>query len=172
MLRARDLMTEDVLTIPSSASVAEAIVLMQAEKVRSLLAIDTETPQEYGMLTERDIVYRVIAPGTDPAEVSVSTIMRQPCISIQPDHTIQDVAQLFAYSGIQRAPVMNNETLLGIISVTDIIMKLDMGSQMPEDTLSHRIQEVLLHTRVSSNPEEQIAKETAIAWNLVEELEE
>lgn len=172
MLKARDLMTEDVLTISSEATVAQAIALMQAEKVRSLIVVCPKMPEPYGILTERDILYRVVAPDLDPALIIVGDIMRQPCISIQPDHSIQEVAQLFSYSGIQRAPVIESETLLGVISATDIVMKLDLGNQKPADRLSRQIQEALRHSRITSSQDEQMEKETAIAWNIVEELEQ
>lgn len=173
MLYARDLMTEDILSISSEVSVAEAIALMQMEKVRSLIVLDPEEELNgltCGILTERDIVYKVIAPGLNPKSIRVANIMREPCITVHPDQTIQEVALLFADTGIQRAPVMVGDTLIGVISATDLIMKLDMGLQTPADILSRRIQEALLHTRVAGNQDDQIAQETAIAWKIREEL--
>lgn len=123
MLTAADLMTEPVCTIASSDTVAKAIDLLQQRQLRSLIVERRSAEMPYGIITERDIVYKVIARGHDPARVFVQDVMRQPCIAIEPDLTLEEVAQLFADTGIQRAPVMRDGQLLGVISVSDILHK-------------------------------------------------
>ncbi|MCM1984652.1 CBS domain-containing protein [Lyngbya confervoides] len=170
MLRARDLMTENVLSIHSSVTVAQAIALMQMENVRSLIVICPEDSSSLGIITERDIAYHIIAPQVDPETVLVRDIMRKPCICATPELTLSEIAQIFAETGIQRAPVIEGDELLGIISTTDLLMKLEVGQQQPVDPLSRRIQEALRHARVLQNPEERMAQETEIAWNVVEAM--
>ena len=147
MLLARDLMTNDVRTIHNQVTVAQAIALMQSEHVRSLIVICPEDADGYGIMTERDIIYQVIAPQRDPTNVRVNEIMRKPCISVHPDLEVHEVAQVFADTGIQRAPVIVNHELLGVISITDLLMKMDVGSQPTIDTLSRHLQEALFHAR-------------------------
>lgn len=172
MLKVKDIMTEEVLTIASSVTVAEAIALMQQKKVRSLIVICPNEPVTYGIVTERDIVYKVLSTNTDPATLTTREIMRQPCISVHPEMNIPEVAQLFADTAIQRAPVMEDGTLLGVISVTDILMKINVGKQQAVDTLSLRIQDALQHARIiCGNQDEQISRECAVAWDIVEELQ-
>ncbi|WP_404790256.1 CBS domain-containing protein [Altericista sp. CCNU0014] len=171
MLKAKDIMTENVLTILSTVTVAQAIALMQDKKIRSLIAVCPDEPARYGIVTERDIVYKVMAVGTDPSLVKVGDIMRQPCIEVHPELNLQEVAQLFADSGIQRAPVIDRGELLGIISATDLVMKTDVGEQIAIDTLSLRIQEALNHARIVCDPETQVSRECAVAWDIVEELQ-
>ena len=171
MFRATDIMTEQVFTISSSATVAQAIALMQAKKVRSLIVDRAHDLDTYGILTERDVVYNVTASGQDPNQIPVHKIMRKPCIVVKPDLNIEQVAQLFADTGIQRAPVIRDRELLGIISVTDILMKSDVGAQPLADALSRKIQNALRHARVICGDEqEQISQECAVAWDVVEEL--
>lgn len=172
MLRAKDIMTEAVLTIPATVTVAQAIALMQQQTVRSLIVICPDDAITYGIVTERDIVYKVLVTGTDPATLSVRDIMRHPCISVHPEMNLVDVAQLFADTAIQRAPVIEDGTLLGVISVTDMVLKMNVGNQAAVDTLSLRIQEALQHARViCGNPDEQVSRECAVAWDIVEELQ-
>jgi CBS domain-containing protein len=171
MLKVKDIMTEGVLTILSTVTVAQAIALMQSKKIRSLIAICPDAPARYGIVTERDIVYKVMAVGTDPSTVKVGDIMRQPCIEVHPELNLQEVAQLFADSAIQRAPVIENGELLGIVSATDLVMKTDVGEQDAIDTLSLRIQEALSHARIVCDPEMQVSRECAVAWDIVEELQ-
>ena len=122
-LMVRDIMTQPVIVIRSAATIADAMWMMRARKVRSLI-VETISPHiSYGILSERDIVYNVIAPGKDPSLVKVASVMRHPCIELPPEATVQEAAQLLSDAGIHRAPVIQARQLLGMLSVTDIIEK-------------------------------------------------
>ncbi|MFH7242811.1 MAG: CBS domain-containing protein [Spirulina sp.] len=123
MLTVTDIMTTDVLLIVSSATVAEAIDLMQRRQVRSLLVERRHGGMPYGMITERDIVYTVVARGHDPERVIVQDIMHQPCIALTPELTVQEASRVLSETGLHRAPVVKHGRLLGVISVTDILMR-------------------------------------------------
>ena len=131
MLTVADIMTPHVTTVSSGATVANAIELMQQQQIRALLVEHRDQDMPFGMVTERDIVYTVVARGHDPAKVLVQDIMRQPCISLAPDLTVQEASQVLSDTGVQRAPVVQDGQLLGVISVTDILMR-----GMPMLTLS------------------------------------
>ena len=169
-MKAADIMTTEVLMIHSSATVAQAIALMQNKKLRSLMVKPSDDSDDYGIVTETDIIYAVTARDKDPEQVRVYQIMTKPCIVVDPDLSIADVARLFAETGIQKAPVIKNK-LLGIISATDILMKIKVKPLSSKDILSQRIGEALLHTRVCLDREEQIAQESEIAWDVIEELQ-
>jgi len=122
MLKARDIMTNRVITIQSLATVAEALELMRQHHVHALV-VDHSGPEDaYGLIIDEDIVYNVIAEGENPAAVQVYEVMTKPCVVINPDLGVEYVAKLFANVGIRCAPVIQ-EQLLGIISVTDILHK-------------------------------------------------
>ena len=123
MLTVADIMTTSVLLIASSATVAEAIELMQQKQVRSLLVERRHAGMPYGMVTERDIVYTVVARGHDPERVIVQDIMHQPCIALTPELTLEEASKLLSETGLHRAPVVKQGRLLGVISVTDILMR-------------------------------------------------
>ncbi len=122
MLRARDIMTSRVITLPSSASVAEALELMRKHRVHELVVERSSADDAYGIVTDEDIVYNVLAEGEDPAAVQVHEIMMKPCVVVNPDLGVEFVAKLFANVGIRCAPVIQDK-LLGIISVSDILHK-------------------------------------------------
>jgi len=121
-LKAKDIMTTEVVTIEPSATVAEAVALMKEKGLRALIVERTNEEDAYGIVTETDIVYKVVAQGLSPQSVLVREIMTKPCIVVNPDLSVENVARLFAMTGIRRAPVIR-ERLLGVISVTDIIPK-------------------------------------------------
>ena len=169
-MKAADIMTKEVLMINSAATVAQAIALMQHKKIRSLIVTPDDEGDAYGIVTETDIVYGVTARGKDPEQVRIHQIMTKPCVFVNPDLSIANVARLFAETGIQKAPVIKDQ-LLGIISVTDILMKIKVAPISSRDILSQRIGEALLHSRVCRDPEDQIAQESEIAWDVLEELQ-
>jgi CBS domain-containing protein len=122
MLKARDIMTTRVITIESLATTAEALELMRQHQVHALV-VDRGGPDDaYGLITDEDIVYNVMAEGEDPLAVHVYEVMTKPCVVVNPDLGVAFVAKLFANVGIRCAPVIQ-EKLLGIISVTDILHK-------------------------------------------------
>lgn len=123
MLTVADIMTRNATTIASGATVADAIELMQQGQIRALLVEHRSQDMPFGMVTERDIVYTVVARGHNAEQVLVQDIMRQPCISLDPDLTVQEASQMLSDTGMQRAPVVQDGLLLGVISVTDILMR-------------------------------------------------
>lgn len=165
-MRAADIMTTNVFTIDSLATVAEAIALMQDKKVRSLI-VEPGEDYAYGIVTETDIVYKVATKDVDPESVMIYQIMTKPCIVVNPDLDLKNVARLFAETGISRAPVIQ-EQLLGIISVTDLVMKSKIASQSARDSLSSKIQSTLLHSRVALDSQTEIDQECEAAWDVVE----
>lgn len=169
MLTVQDIMTTPVILIRSSATVENAIWLMRANRVRSLIVEISAENGSYGMLTERDIVYKVIAPGNNPAFVRVQSIMREPCIQIPYNATVQEAAQMLADSGIQRAPVMDHNTLLGMISVTDILTKSHLFSPT-QDELSQRVMEAMRHACVVGDEDMRVKQECEIAWQVFETM--
>ena len=122
MQTAKEIMTTEVVTIQASTSVAEAMGLMRNKHVRDLVVEPLHKEDAYGIVTEADIAYKVAAYGKDPKTVSVGDIMTKPCITVNPDMTVENVARLFATSHIHRAPVVKDE-LLGIVSISDILLK-------------------------------------------------
>ncbi len=120
MQTAKEVMSKQVITVQSSISVAKAIGLMREKHIRDLIVEPNGGSDAYGILTEADIVYKVAAQGKNPDTVLVSEIMTKPCLEIDPDMRVQEVAQLFANHHIHRAPVIKGE-LLGIITVFDIV---------------------------------------------------
>ncbi len=120
MQTASEIMTKNVVTTKDSASVAEALKLMRDQKIRDLVVEPGRKGDSYGILTEADVVYKVAAEGKNPKDVLVGEIMTKPCIEVDPDMTVQEVAQLFANNRIHRAPVIR-ENLLGFITVFDIV---------------------------------------------------
>ncbi|MGB3300934.1 MAG: CBS domain-containing protein [Phormidesmis sp.] len=169
MLTVSDIMTKPVVVIRSSATIANAMWVMRSQRVRSLVVEKLDPEVSYGMLTEKDIVYNVIAQGDNPGFVRVGEVMRYPCAYCSPETTIREAARMLAEADTDRAPVIEKNQLVGIVSVTDI---LDKGSlpAPPYDELSRRIQDALQNTRIIDDEEARIEQESDVAWRVLEDM--
>ncbi len=170
MATAKDIMTDEVATIKGSATVAEAVQLMKFKQLHSLIVERRGSDDAYGIVTNTDIVNKVVAYGKDPTAVKVSEIMTKPCLVINPDLSIEYVARLFAHFGIDRAPVIQNE-LLGIISDTDILFKGDFIDNPRVPLLQKALQAEVAHARAISAAKGPYSKAGKAAWEAVAELE-
>lgn len=169
MLTVRDIMTRSVVVVRSSATIENAIWLMRAKQVRSLIVEKAFEEAPYGIITEKDIVYGVTALGKDPSMVFVGGLMRRPCIEMPSYISIEDAAQRLSDAGIHRAPVVENNQLLGILSVTDILIKGTLDTPA-EDQLSINIKAALQQARIIDNAEAQIQQECDLAWQVYEAM--
>lgn len=170
MLKAKDIMTTDVVTIRGSATVAEAVKQMNDLCLRALIVQRRHEQDAYGIVTETDVIYKVTAYGKDPKKMRVYEIMTKPCISVNPDLGVEYVARLFAQTGIRRAPVIQEE-LLGIVSVTDILSKGDFVEKPKSIVLAERIEEAIKEARAICAEKGATSRECAAAWDIVEELQ-
>lgn len=170
MMKAEDIMTKDVVTIRGSATVAEAVGLMKEKRIRALVVDRRHEDDAYGIVTETDIVYKVIAYGKDPKQIRVYEIMSKPCIVVNPELGVEYVARLFANIGIHRAPVIQGK-LLGIITITDILTKSNFVETPRALLLEEKIQKAIEEARAICTQHGAYSKACAVAWDEVEELQ-
>ena len=116
--KVKDFMTREVIVISPEATVLEAAKLMVEKDVGSLVVKGEKG--ELGIITERDILRRVVAQEKDPRKVKVKDIMSTPIITCTPETTIDEAAALMATSRIRRLPVIDNDKVVGIITAYDI----------------------------------------------------
>ena len=166
----KDIMTEEVITVKGSATVAEAVLLMKYEGVHSLV-IERCTPDDaYGIVTSADIANKIAARGRDPKITNVSEIMTKPCLVVSPDLAIEYVAQLFSWFGIDHAPVVEGD-LLGVISHTDILFKGNMVENPRVPLLQKALEKAIARARAASAAEGPNAKASCEAWEEANEIE-
>jgi CBS domain-containing protein len=123
MPKAKDIMTTDVMTIDGTATVAEAVAKMKQFNVRSLIVERRTEDDAYGVVTQRDIVYKIVAKGLEPGQVRVADIMAKPLVVVNPNLDVKYVARLLANMGLSRAPVIGEHRLLGVVTLSDIVNK-------------------------------------------------
>jgi len=170
MMKAKDIMSLNVATINSSATVAEAVRLLRLTQLRALIVEPSTSEDTYGIVTQSDITIKVIAVGKDPQNISVSEIMSKPCIVIDSELSIENVARLFAQADIWRAPVIQDD-LVGVISVTDILNKGDFVAKQKLIFLKSELQKAISNARSICGMYGVYSLEAADAWKLVDKIE-
>ncbi|MGB7441078.1 MAG: CBS domain-containing protein [Coleofasciculaceae cyanobacterium] len=170
MMKAVEIMSKEVVTIRGAAKVAEAVNIMREKSLRALIVDRTHDQDAYGIVTETDIVCKVTAFGKNPKEVRVYEIMTKPCIVVNPDLGVEYVARLFVNNGIHQAPIIQ-KGLLGIISITDILIKSDFIEQPQAIILEQKIREGIKNARAICEQVGATSKECITTWQIIEELE-
>lgn len=94
--------------------------LMKEGKVGSIIIMD-QNNKPVGIITERDIVRRGVSDSKDPKTTKATEIMSNPLITVEKDTYLYEAAKKMVKNKIRRLPVVENNTLVGIVTVTDII---------------------------------------------------
>ena len=126
IIRARDVMNKGIVSIDGMATAREAAAKMRSEKVASLLVNKRHADDAWGILVVQDFIKGVIMAGRSPVEVNVYEIMTKPIITVPADMDIRYVARLIYRAGIRRAPVEECGELIGMISLTALILENEL----------------------------------------------
>jgi CBS domain-containing protein len=122
----RDVMTRPVITADADIDILTAAKRMALANVGCLIiVVSGEKP--IGILTERDLVKKIVAKAADPQAVKVGDVMSSPLVTISPEASLRDAASLMLKSGVKRLPVTSNERLEGIITDTDLVSGSSLG---------------------------------------------
>ncbi len=116
----KDVMTKNVVTANLDASVIEIAELMKRYGIGSVVVIDDKR-NPVGIVTERDLVIKVLAEHRSPAETRVREIMSKPIISVSSKTGLLDAARIMARRNIRRLVVIDEGKLVGIVTSKDIL---------------------------------------------------
>jgi CBS domain-containing protein len=133
----RDVMSKDVRVVRPDSSVKEVVATMNKFDIGSIVVVQGERP--VGIITERDILRRIVEPCLAPETLTARQIMTSPVITIDENASINEAAKLMAKKRIKRLLVTrNNDELVGIITFTDIVTKVpDLLSILEELVRPH-----------------------------------
>jgi len=124
-------MTPDLKSLEATASVRAAAELMRESDIGDVVVL--ENNRLCGIVTDRDIVVRVLADGSDPGMVTVGEICSRELTTVPPTASIDDAIRLIRQKAIRRLPVVeDNGEILGIISIGDIAVAKDRESALAD----------------------------------------
>jgi len=131
-----DIMSSPVVTIDSEANARDAALLMTDRRIGSIIV--EKQGQPIGIVTERDMLERVVSLCKDPCETKMKEIMSSPLITTSKEIGILDAMRKMRENGISRLVVMDNSTLLGVVSERDIVRAVSISSLTSFSTLLRR----------------------------------
>jgi CBS domain-containing protein len=135
-----NIMSKNVLTVDKTNSLQQAALKMMKSNVGCVIV--TENTKPIGIVTERDFV-RIAAKG-NPLFTNIYEVMSSPLITISPEETVWEAAEMMKEKGIHKLPVKKNDKIVGIVTTTDIVKIASLGS----DSQMHKIcDEILLRMK-------------------------
>jgi CBS domain-containing protein len=121
--KARDIMSTDVDIINADETVLDAAKQLADKDVGALPICDTDGKVK-GMLTDRDIVVKVLAKGQDPSTVKAGDLIQGEAVTIGADDSVEEALATMAKYKVRRLPVIDGTKLVGIVAQADIARAL------------------------------------------------
>ncbi len=123
----KEIMTREVCTVKRKESLLEAAKKMLEYGVGSVVVVENGRP--VGIVTEKDILYKVVSKNRVPSDVKIEEIMSTPLITIKPTTSLREATDIMKKRGIRRLPVVDdNGNLIGIVTDNDILsVAIDLG---------------------------------------------
>lgn len=122
----RELMTSDATCIGENESVAEAARRLTALDIGSM-PICGEDGRLKGMLTDRDIVVKVVAKGRDPETVTAGSLGEGKPVTIGADDSLEEAIRTMSQHQVRRLPVIDGHQLVGMLSQADLALNAEEG---------------------------------------------
>jgi CBS domain-containing protein len=136
-----------VVSAAAETPVARLAEEMDAQVVGSVVVLGPEE-RAAGIVTDRDIALRVIAPGRDPATTPASSIMSAPLVAAEPDQPIEEILAKMSGAGVRRIPILREGRAVGIVSFDDLLVLF--GREL--DRLGRGVAEEVRAARLRSYP--------------------
>jgi len=133
----KEIMTRDVVTVDIKGEVLTLAKKMLELNVGNVIITDRNKP--IGIVTERDIVRKIISRNLKPSDISIKELMTTPLITIPSTEDVTDAMQKMVKMEIRRLPVVENSKLVGIVTDIDLIaVSAEMGSIFSDLLALHR----------------------------------
>ena len=118
MAKVRDIMQKNVITIESEKKSLDAAIMLKEKEISFLVVVKEGKP--IGIVSERDIVRKIVADNNDAQTTQLETIMSKNFKWVEPNASIESAVQKMLNNNIRRLVVLENENLVGVITQTDL----------------------------------------------------
>lgn len=119
--KVKEIMNTKLETIRPDATVYDAIEKLVDKRMRSLIVIPKDEKDVYGVITVRDIVFKVVAQHLDPHKIKVEEIASKPVISIDKETELEHLIKLMEKFNIARVFVHEGKQIVGVVSLLDVM---------------------------------------------------
>lgn len=141
-MKVKDIMTKSVVSLNSNDTVQKAANVMSEHNIGSVPVCDSNNV--IGIITDRDITVRTVAAGKDAKNQAVREIMSSNPATGTPEMDIQDASRIMSERQIRRLPIIENQSLVGVVSLGDIAV---------DPKLNHQAEQALSSISEPSTPE-------------------
>lgn len=117
-LKVEDVMVKEVITVDENSTVKEAVDIMNKAEIGCLIVVSKG--RTVGIVTERDLLKRVIAEARDVSKTRVKEIMTSPLMVVEPGKMLEEAAKMMFQMKIKKLAVVDGKRLVGLVSLTDI----------------------------------------------------
>lgn len=149
-------MTRDVKTAKTEDTVLRVADVMNKYEIGCVIVTENEKP--VGILTERDILKRVVLKRKDPVETAVGEVMSKPLVTVRPQTPVSRAARKMIKSKIKKLIVTHYNSLLGILSLTDLVPLLETENMIDSLPLKDAPKSVRKVFEIYTDPIRQIRK--------------
>ncbi len=118
---------DKVVTIDASATVYQAIERMVENNVGSIIVLDKEAIA--GIFTERDYLRRIVLRGRTSRDTPIHEAMTKDIVFVEPSSTVKECLAIMTRQKIRHLPVLDDETLTGVISIGDCVKEVSRGAE-------------------------------------------
>jgi len=122
IVRVRDVMRPEIDIVDGMTTISDALTQMKSIKNKMLIVDKRHDDDEYGVVRMSDIAHHVLAQDKSPERVNVYEIMIKPAITVDASMDIRYCARLMERLKLSRSPVMENGKLVGVISLTRMVL--------------------------------------------------
>jgi len=129
--RISELMTPNPVALTNNASLQDAAIAMRDRDIGDVVVTKPDGTV-CGIVTDRDIVVRAIAEGNDPSTMTLEDVCTHRLVAVGPDDPVALAVKKMEEQAIRRLPVMDNGTLVGIVSIGDLAIERDRHSALGE----------------------------------------
>ncbi|MEM1557635.1 MAG: CBS domain-containing protein [Thermoproteota archaeon] len=141
-LTVEEVMSFPILTVNPDESVRAAVVKMVEHDISSLIVVDEEN-RDIGIITERDVIEKVVAKNKDPDSVKVREVMSNPLKKISSDSSIIEALEKMRRSKIKKLGVEREGKLVGIVSERDLVYAIPAMYELVAVTSTERLRGVV-----------------------------
>jgi len=146
MLKVKDVMVTDLVTVKADISVKKAVKVMNDFEIGCLIVV--ENGEAVGIITERDILKRIVVEGRDPEKTLVGEVMSKPLIVTSPETSLEEAIESMFKHKIKKLPVVEGGKLVGLVTFTDIariqpVMEKILRKLMEKYEVPRRISKVV-----------------------------
>jgi len=123
----QDVMTRNPKVLRGSSTIMEAARAMRDFKIGDVIIVD-ETNQVRGIVTDRDLVVKAVAAGSDASKITIESVCTKDVTALTPTQTTDDAVKMMREKAIRRLPVVDGKNLVGVVSLGDLAKSIDSGS--------------------------------------------